>query len=376
MPEKLEYEVEFVTPAFLGNASQHGQWRTPPFKALLRRWWRILHAQEVNYDWHELRRQEGLLWGNAFLSDKDLPDGLRKGRKNGHCRSQVSLRFNHWNEGTIGNDLWENTKFQKIDTGGEFDIPADLFLGYGAVLSKRVKPKQGKPYRVEYLQHEPAMNAGDSNRLRLTFREQGLTPMLKGLMWLIDQFGALGSRAGNAWGSLHLAGAEKPDDMTLPVRNWDACLNLDWAHAIGRDNNGPLVWDTKPKDSWKEAVEELAGWKSAIRSIAKEPDFRGPGVTGALLLGYPAGPKNGNPHYIEKLGPNARWASQIRMKVVRLPNGRVKGRIFHLPHRPPPPIWAKLDHTQRQWIEENQLLLWAEIHHSLDQNLQRWGGAA
>ncbi|OYV75217.1 MAG: hypothetical protein B7Z66_13795 [Chromatiales bacterium 21-64-14] len=33
----LKYTVRFVTPAFLGNAEQTGQWRTPPFKALRRR---------------------------------------------------------------------------------------------------------------------------------------------------------------------------------------------------------------------------------------------------------------------------------------------------------------------------------------------------
>ena len=32
----LHYIVHFTTPAFLGNAKQYGQWRTPRFKALLR----------------------------------------------------------------------------------------------------------------------------------------------------------------------------------------------------------------------------------------------------------------------------------------------------------------------------------------------------
>jgi CRISPR-associated protein Cmr1 len=36
---KQTYTVRFVTPAFLGNVEQQGQWRTPPFKALLRQWW-------------------------------------------------------------------------------------------------------------------------------------------------------------------------------------------------------------------------------------------------------------------------------------------------------------------------------------------------
>ena len=34
--QEMSYEVKFLTPAFLGNAEQSGQWRTPPFKALLR----------------------------------------------------------------------------------------------------------------------------------------------------------------------------------------------------------------------------------------------------------------------------------------------------------------------------------------------------
>ena len=32
------YQLRFQTPAFLGNAQQQGQWRTPPLKALLRQW--------------------------------------------------------------------------------------------------------------------------------------------------------------------------------------------------------------------------------------------------------------------------------------------------------------------------------------------------
>ena len=35
------YTLRFLTPAFLGNADQNGQWRTPPIKALLRQWWRV-----------------------------------------------------------------------------------------------------------------------------------------------------------------------------------------------------------------------------------------------------------------------------------------------------------------------------------------------
>lgn len=44
----LTYRVSFNTPAFLGNAEQQAQWRTPPFKALLRQWWRVVKAPDAN----------------------------------------------------------------------------------------------------------------------------------------------------------------------------------------------------------------------------------------------------------------------------------------------------------------------------------------
>ena len=31
MMQRMTYRIRFLTPAFLGNAEQSGQWRTPPF---------------------------------------------------------------------------------------------------------------------------------------------------------------------------------------------------------------------------------------------------------------------------------------------------------------------------------------------------------
>ena len=44
---ELTYQVSFNTPAFLGNAEQQAQWRTPPFKAMLRQWWRMVKAADA-----------------------------------------------------------------------------------------------------------------------------------------------------------------------------------------------------------------------------------------------------------------------------------------------------------------------------------------
>ena len=84
---QLKYEVEFLTPAFLGNAEQSGQWRTPPFKALLRQWWRVAVAEGFGYEYRKLREVEGRLFGHAWLeSDTDRTE-MRFVRARAGCGS-------------------------------------------------------------------------------------------------------------------------------------------------------------------------------------------------------------------------------------------------------------------------------------------------
>ena len=61
------YTLHFATPAFLGNAEQSGQWRTPPIKALLRQWWRVAYAagQPGAVNVSAMREAEGRLFGSA-----------------------------------------------------------------------------------------------------------------------------------------------------------------------------------------------------------------------------------------------------------------------------------------------------------------------
>src|SRR5690554_4603831 len=99
--KQLNYTVRFLTPAFLGNAEQEGQWRTPPFKALLRQWWRVAYAAEKNFsvDIASMRREEGLLFGHAWLED----DKNEQGNKISARKSQVRIRLNSTEP---GRDAW------------------------------------------------------------------------------------------------------------------------------------------------------------------------------------------------------------------------------------------------------------------------------
>ncbi len=102
MMKKLEYQVSFTTPAFLGNAEQQAQWRTPPFKALIRQWWRVVKANELlragvsSGELHaELLRRENELFGAAAYD-----------ANGGSHRSLLRIRLESWHY--VKCDKWES----------------------------------------------------------------------------------------------------------------------------------------------------------------------------------------------------------------------------------------------------------------------------
>lgn len=124
--------VRFLTPAFLGGAFQNGQWRTPPFKALLRQWWRVVYAASRNFNVNvsDMREEEGKLFGNAWL-EKEV-----NGRsQSAASRSLVRLQLSAWKDGS--QRIWQNARAQTVRHP---EVPklvdAHLYLGYGPLTYK------------------------------------------------------------------------------------------------------------------------------------------------------------------------------------------------------------------------------------------------
>ena len=59
---ELKFEVEFITPTFLGGADGNAELRTAPFKNLIRRWWRIANGHLTP---EELWKKESDLFGST-----------------------------------------------------------------------------------------------------------------------------------------------------------------------------------------------------------------------------------------------------------------------------------------------------------------------
>ena len=362
--QQMSYEVSFLTPAFLGNAEQNGQWRTPPFKALLRHWWRVVVAQEYGNDFEKVRQAEGRLFGHAWLKDE-------KGSA-WASRSKVRLRLDSWEEGALTTDHWPDRKFKDVTTTSDSKgrVRSDLYLGYGPVLPPSKREVRSKPE----LGHKAIAVMKPSTLRMLTQANSAERQSVDDAMQLMHWFGTLGSRSRNGWGSLE---ALSEDERTVAVeamssspllkgivQPWQECLKIDWANGIGGDERGPLIWVTAPHNDWPDAMNDFARILVAVRRTAK--NHKSGKMGGIHLLGYPAG---GN-WKVNNWGEQSRLASPLRFKVVKW-NGELRSMIFHVPCGIPAPLQKNLSPTDTHWLNENQVQVWREIHGLLDKTLVR-----
>jgi CRISPR-associated protein Cmr1 len=352
--KQFNFAVCFNTPAFLGNAEQNAQWRTPPFKSLLRQWWRVAYAAQHGFkpnDLATMRREEGLLFGVAS-------DGEGESRK-----SQLRIRLGKWVDGTLKG--WDGLEQGAVThpeaEKANYKVGPHAYLGYG--------PLDGRGGTKSNRKGNAAIQAGDTavlsiamptthqdSELRRVLEENG--PSVEQALRLIDRFGTLGSRSRNGWGSLALLplpqAGEGWGEGALPLRPWQDCLDRDWPHAIGQDSKGALIWQTAPHDEWKALMKTLAELKISMRRLFLFPPTQPDGeVHDRHWLSYPVTRHNVRAWDKAKL----RLPNSLRFKVRQTADGKLVGIIVHIPHLPPAAF-----HPDRPAIAN----VWTQVHRHLD----------
>ncbi len=346
---ELTYQVSFNTPAFLGNAEQQAQWRTPPFKALLRQWWRVVKAPSVGFDHRELLKLENELFGSAL-------DG------GGSSRSKVQLRLSAW-DGQIQNVVSRGEPIDHHESPTK-KVGANTYLGYGPIGAGADR--------------SALVPNGDSLSLSLRLPAE-FEPEVRDAIHLAHWFGAVGPRSRNGWGAVNFR--LKVDGKLISrrltadalaqmgvVQRVDACLSRDWPHAVGIRKDGALaIWLLEGHlqngfSKWEEAMLQLAKIKVAVRT-SPFFDFGGGGKGGhdapmpRHLLSYPSG----NSHVVTPWGKDARMANQMRFKVHKKPDGKFTAVIVHLPCAVPDPLASKV-----KFGMPDHKVIWAEVHRLLD----------
>ncbi len=321
-----QMKVRFLTPAFLGNAEQDGQWRTPPFKHLLREWWRVSWAEANDWsnDCRTMREQEGELFGSAAGNS-------------GH-RSRVRMRLDRWAQGML--TQWEEDGRVPHPEVGK-PVGADLYLGYGPLT-------YDKGARKTRLKANAAIQADESAGLRLAFPTTA-ADLIDRALALIDAFGTLGGRSRNGWGSVSLEDAPALD--TLPLRDWRDCLDRDWPHAIGSDAQGALVWQTGPFDDWRALMRRLAEIKIGLRTQFQfHSGNNAPRPEKRHWLSHPV------THHNVRPWKQGRLPNSLRFKAVRDSSGKLRGRIFHVPCLPPTQFHPDLGAIKDVWQQVHAYL--------------------
>lgn len=354
----LEYTLRFDTPAFLGNAEQNAQWRTPPIKALLRQWWRVAYAADQGFAVNvaDMRREEGLLFGNAWLEENV-------------CKSRVRMRLERWDKPNIGNlGNIGMVCHPEVDRPGLPNCPggapgkmvdAGQYLGYGPILKANA-----------------AIQAGESATLSLAMPEAD-APRIERALWLMDRYGTLGGRSRNGWGSfslLPLPAGEGWGEGKLPLRFWEDCLqrDWDWPHAIGQDaQNRPLIWQTEAFADWKALMQKLAAIKVGLRTqfVFQLDPAAGDQANNQRInhglpqsrhwLSYPVTNHDVRPWR----NSNLRLPNTLRFKVRPGRDGKLVGVIFHVPHLPPAQFHPNPNLTAIQQV-------WSRVHAFLDAKAQ------
>ncbi|MBN1141869.1 MAG: hypothetical protein JXB25_08785 [Deltaproteobacteria bacterium] len=371
--EKMEIPVRFLTPAFLGDAEQKGAWRSPPFKALLRQWWRVAVAQAYGYNYEKLREAEGLLFGHAWL---------KSGGNAWASKSQLRIKLNNWDPGSLINNHWPRKEFDQVITSkdGKNKVDAEIYLGFGPI----IPPSKKLNIPLKTLKNSPAIGPDVANIMTLIWDSlpDAQKISINDALVLCNWFGTVGSRGRNGWGSLCLTTDVFPSSpkmghpsLSKVLREWKECMKEEWPHAIGKDKSGPLIWFTEPLQDWKKVIGRLAVIKVDVRRTAKRFRFSGLGQIGGIhLLGYPAG-KDWELKEFKSLQTEPRLASQLRFKAVQ-DGEMLRGMVFHLPACFPDSLFKKLAPPQQKWLKEHELEIWAAVHRTLDTHtmLQKRGG--
>ena len=342
--QKHTFQLQFHAPAFLGDSTQSGRWRTPPFKAQLRQWWRVAYAAQQGFavSVQEMRDAEGHLFGHAWLeNDRDEDNNKVAARK-----SLVRIRLSRWDEGLLKS--WQAAN--KVNHPEVGMVDSNLYMGYGPVLLPRGS-------KEPTLKSNAAIQAKEETQLAIAYPDEHAITLDQALQ-LMHLYGTVGGRSRNGWGSYSLQSIDGVVAPTspLPTQALAKCLSVDWPHALGADNHGALVWQTLPHKDWTGVMRTLAEIKIKLRTQAafKFPHAQPDGqIHDRHWLSYPI-TRHDVSDWKRK---NLRLPNQLRFKVRAMADGKLVGLIFHMPHKPP------MDFDPRP---AELMRIWGQVHQHLD----------
>lgn len=191
---ELKFDVEFVTPCFLGGADGNAEIRTAPFKAGIRYWWRILYGAKYAAV-EKLIETESNIFGST--EKKSLLD-------------VIVLTSPHKDSFTEKTGFPKGRRIDVEHQGRSMKVNILDYLAYGKYEYVR---GLGNVYNTTYLK------AGTKITVRIIIKNNEHISEIKDAVKMFFMWGGVGSKSRNGFGSM-LAGVHTfPFSMNAAVSN-------------------------------------------------------------------------------------------------------------------------------------------------------------
>ena len=336
--EKLEYEIEFITPAFIGGAepNKYAELRPASFVGLLRYWFRVIVGAYVQKP-EELFKLESELFGSQDRAGKVWV------RVKGNVKKELSDCVR-----------WEAGRDKGRDWG-------KVYMGYGNIIyvnfRKANKREEYKTLLRRCREKEKSAIISPGNfsvRAWLESKQQTRLEILvpkhlkdkaEALLLIVSQLGTIGSRGRRGWGSLYLIPKYKST-----FKNWNVWDKEELRRAFkalcGRTPENLEIYKMDYKLSQPMEALEKAGKLFRKFRQRKQPDY---GIVKDFILGkikedeskveikrayfglplrFRFSSLNGKEAEVNT--DTGRFASPVRFKVIRTKNNLYSCLLIHI----------------------------------------------
>jgi len=284
--EQREFEVEIVTPLFLGGSDpKKGELRTASIKGALRFWWRALYGCD---DLEDMKKRESEIFGSTEKKSnlKITLNGLEKIK------------------GVIA-DLPQGLKIPTQSKGKTFPISIIEYLAFG--LCEFKKEQRKNVYTKEHI------SAGTKFSVAFKYNKAFEEDILNAFKALVT-YGGLGSHSRNGFGSVTIDAESYPIIRKGDLKSFSAISS----HVC-------IFNKFDEKSTWVDALSEIGNaYREARLSIEQRHGF-----TKRALIAMPIEAKGENiPDYIRR----GRHSKPYYLHVNKLPNCKYQGQILFMPY--------------------------------------------
>ncbi len=275
--EQREYEVEIITPLFLGGAdSQKAELRIPSIKGALRFWWRALYGSD---DLKDMKQRESEIFGST---EKKASFDIRV-CKITDCHPKLS-------------DLPKGEKFTVRTKGKQFKLGIIDYLAFGLRDFK-------KGYSKEHIPNK------DKFKILFYYKHQDYKLEIENSFKILVFHGGLGAKTRNGFGSLYVKDLKPVGKVGKELKKFSSF------------SSETILFNQFQKfDSWIDSLSELGMvYKDARLSVEPKHQY-----TKRLLIAKPI---------VQTKDTGSRHSKPYFLHVNKLADGKYQGQILFMPYQ-------------------------------------------